>query len=199
MHEEALDALAEIALLVGVDRGPPLLPRHADDPAAEALDRGELRLRGVVGDDDRGRHAKLAGHPGDALRHVSGARGDEPVRERVGRRVQDGVRGSAELERGDGLEVLELEPDLGGSVDAQPDERRAEDRAGDSLAGCLDLRERDQKGTSTPTPRSCARRSDELGGRQVLDGDPERLEHRELVLVLAPGVQCLRAPRRAPP
>ena len=53
--------------------------------AAEPGDRVELRLRRVVGGDDRRRHALLAGDPGDTLRHVAGARRPDAVaRARLG-------------------------------------------------------------------------------------------------------------------
>ena len=64
------------------------------------------------------------------------------------------------------------------------------DGSRDALACGLDLGEWDQKSTSTPTPRSRARRDDELGRGEVLDGDPERLEDRQLVLVLASRVHA---------
>jgi hypothetical protein len=115
---EALDPVAEVALLVGVDSGPPLLPRDAHDPPAQALDGSELRLRGVVRDDDRRGDAELAGHPRDALGHVPRAGRDEPDAERLRGRAEDGVRGAAQLERGDRLEVLEFQPDLGRRIDA---------------------------------------------------------------------------------
>ena len=61
------------------DRLPPALVRHLDDLAAEPRDRVELRLRRVLGDDDRRRDAELARGPRDALRHVAGARGDDAL------------------------------------------------------------------------------------------------------------------------
>src|SRR4029453_18666814 len=65
-----------------------------------------------------------------------------------------------DLEGADGLEVLQLEPDLGGRlVQAQPDERSTGRRAGDALARGLDVGGGNQKGTSAPTPRSRARRT----------------------------------------
>ena len=47
--------------------------------------------------------------------------------------------------------------ELGGVRDLEPDERRAQDGAGDALARGLDLCERDQSCTSVPTPSSSAR------------------------------------------
>ena len=46
-------------------------------------------------------------------------------------------------------------------------------------------------------PRSRAFADDQLGGGEVLDGEPERLEHGQLVVVRAAGVRCRPAPRRA--
>ena len=80
VHEETRDVVAEVALLVGLDGRPPLLPRDADDPASQPLDGCKLRRGRVVGDDDRRRHTELTRHPGDALRHVSGARRHETLR-----------------------------------------------------------------------------------------------------------------------
>ena len=76
----------------------------------------------------------------------------------------------------------------GASSTLEPDERRADDRARDPLARGLDVGERDQK-SNLDADASLARASnDELGRGEILDGDPERLEHRQLVLVLAAGV-----------
>ena len=139
-------------------RLPPALVRHLDHRAAEPPDRIELGLRRVLGCDDRGGHAQLAGHPGDALRHVAGARRQHAAIDRAGRRRADRVGGAADLERADRLQALELEPDLGRRLrHLQPDQRRAQHDVGDALARSLDVGERDQKSTSTPTPRSRAR------------------------------------------
>jgi hypothetical protein len=63
------------------------------------------------------------------------------------------------LKAPDRLEVLELEVDLSGSVlELEPDERRANDVSRETLAGGLDLGERDHSSTSVPMPCSRARR-----------------------------------------
>ena len=158
MDEVAVDAVAEVALARRPSR-PTTRPRDAHDPAAEALDCGELRHRRVVGT------TIVAGMPSSRAIHATPCAMfpvlvvTTPSRSCVRRRAQDRVRRAAELEGADRLQVLELEPDLGGRVDLEPDERRADDGAGDSLAGALDLLERDQKSTSIPTPCSRARRT----------------------------------------
>ncbi len=160
VDEEPLHVRAQVALLVCLHGSPPLLPRHADDSPAEALDGGELARGGVVGNDDRGRDAELARHPRDALRHVPRARRHEPFRESLARRAQHGVGRPAQLEGADRLQVLELQPDLCRRVvELETHERSSDDRACDALTRRLDVRERDQKGTSTPMPCSLARRT----------------------------------------
>ena len=111
MHEEALDALDAAP---SMQRLPPVRVGHLEHLPAEARDRVELRRGGVLGHRDRRRHAELAGDPGDALRHVAGARGDQAARNerRVG--AAHAVGGAADLERVDRLQRLELAPDLGG-------------------------------------------------------------------------------------
>jgi len=67
------------------------------------------------------------------------------------------VRGAAQLEGADRLQVLELEIDLGGRVlDLEPDERCADNGSRDALPSGFDLGERDQSSTSLPMPCSTA-------------------------------------------
>ena len=113
----------------------------------------------LSGRDDRRRHAELARGPGDALRHVAGARRDDPLGGFRVRRLPDRVDGAADLERADRLQVLELEPDLRRPFDRETQERRPDRGAGDRLAGALDLGERNQNSTSVPTPCSRALRT----------------------------------------
>ena len=130
VDEVPLDALelGERLLAIRVDRGPPRLPRHAHDASTHALDGRELRLRRVVGDDDRRRNTEDTRHPGDALRHVAGAGRDHTRGELRARSAEDCVGRAAQLERADRLHALELEPDLGRRlVEVEPDERCADD------------------------------------------------------------------------
>jgi len=60
------------------------------------------------------------------------------------RGLADRARGATDLERADRLQVLELEPDLGGCVDREADERRPQRGALDRSPRALDLGERDQ-------------------------------------------------------
>ena len=145
MDEQTVDAV-EPRLL---DRLPPALVRNLDDAPAEPLDRVELRLRRVVGDDDRRRDARLPRRPGDALGHVAGAGRDHAGGDRVRRGGPDRVRRAADLERADRLQVLELQPDV---RVRQADERSAHGRARDALPRPLDLGERDQNSTVVPRP-----------------------------------------------
>ena len=140
VEEVALDAV-EAPLR---HAAPPLVVGHAEVAGAEPLDRFELRLRCVLGHDDRAGDATLARDPGDALGPVARARGeDAPVEGAFGCEAE-GVDGAPDLERRDRLEVLELEVDLGlALVGAQPDERRSQRAPGDGLVGFTDVVERD--------------------------------------------------------
>ena len=102
----------------------PLVDRDLQDLPTEPAGGAELRLRRSLGHHDRARHAELARAPGDALRHVPGARRPEAVADEFGIGHEHGVRGTAQLEGADGLEQLELEPDLRGRLGVEPDERR---------------------------------------------------------------------------
>src|SRR4029078_2515900 len=125
---------------------------------AEALDRGQLRLRRVVGHDDRARQAQLAGRPRDALAHIPRARRDTPAAQLLGVGLEDRVERAAQLERADRLQVLELQVDGAGPVgQVEPDERRAQDTAAQARAGAADLLDRDQNGTDVPAPSASAR------------------------------------------
>src|SRR5262249_37537304 len=137
---------------------PPAIECDTDHLAAEALDCVDLRAWCVVGNDDRRRHAELAGEPADTLGHVPGAGREDAAGDVLGGRLADRVGGAADLEGADRLQALELQPHLAVcDVDRELHERRPDRVARDHLAGTLDLRERDQNSTSTPTPRSRAR------------------------------------------
>ena len=136
MDEEAVEP-GEAVLL---DHLPPAVEGHLDDLAAQALDGRQLGGRRVVGHHDRGRHAELAGAPGHPLRHVAGARRVDPVAQALGTGEAHGVGGAAQLEGADGLQVLQLEPDLPRRVvHVQAHQRRAEGDSGQPLAGGPDL------------------------------------------------------------
>ena len=106
-----------------------------------ALDPVELRLRRVVGDDDRRRDAGLARRPGDALRHVPGARRDDAAGELARpRRLRIAFVAPRILNDADRLQVLELQPDVrcraGGRAASGPPRRRsARARASISASG----------------------------------------------------------------
>ena len=91
-----MDEQAVNALLAPVDHGlPPLLMGHEDDLGAERFDPVELRAWRVCRSDCAGPHACLPRRPGDSLRHVAGARGDDAVRELAGRRRPHGRQRAA--------------------------------------------------------------------------------------------------------
>src|SRR5581483_4749541 len=143
-----------------LERLPPALERHLDRPAAQPLDRRHLRLRRVLGDDDRRPHARLAGRPGNPLCHVARARGDDARADRLRSRRTHRVDGAPDLERADRLHALELRPQLARRLGClQPDERRPHGSAGDRLPGTADGVERDQNSTVSPRPVSRARRT----------------------------------------
>src|SRR5437867_4245886 len=99
VHEEAIDALA----LVRAERVEPLVVRHGNDRAAEALDRLDLRRGSAIGYDDRARDAQPTSVPRDTLRHVPGARGPHAPRELLARDLRHLVARAADLERADRL------------------------------------------------------------------------------------------------
>src|SRR5262245_37878184 len=137
----------------------PLVERDRDHVGTQAPDRRDLGLGSRVRKDHGAVHPEPLRPPRDALRHVSGARGPHAVLELFGRGEQERVARAAQLEGADRLEVLELEVDLRRRVlELEADERRADDRAGQALAGSFDLGQRDHKATAVPTPSSSARR-----------------------------------------
>ncbi len=185
-----VDALeiGERILAIRVDRGPPRLPRHAHDASTHSLDGCELRLRRVVGDDDRRRDTEDTRHPGDALGHVAGAGRDHTRRELRARRAEDCVGRSAQLEGADRLHALELEPDLGRRlVEVEPDERCADDRRRDPRPRGLDLVERDQNSTSLPTPCSRARRTTSSADARSSTASPSDLKSVSSSSLARPG------------
>ena len=89
---------------------------------------------------------------------------------------------AAELERADRLQALELEPDLAGRVDVEPHERAGPDGdAGGDRPRALD---RGRAGSERRPRRRCPARApgstQSVGGGEVLDREPERLEERQL-------------------
>ena len=164
-HRRVLDRVHEQSVqpveVAGDDDVPPGVVRDLQHPAAQPLDRGDLGLGRVIGHDDSGRDAELARRPGDALGHVPRAGGDQALGPRAGRREHDRVGRAADLERVDGLQVLQLEVDLGrGVLDVQAHQRRADHRTGDPRPRGLDLRQLDHDAapsassiTMPPPPR----------------------------------------------
>ena len=108
----------------------------------------------VIGRDDGRGDSQLPCDPADALRHVARARGPDTRPPFLRVRLADRARRAPQLEGADRLQALELEPDLAGCLDLEPDERARRDGIGRDRACPLDRVERDQNGTSVPTPRS---------------------------------------------
>ena len=97
------------------------------------------------GNDHGAGNAALPGAPGESLSHVARADRPDPVRQVLRGKLGHRVVRAPDLERADGLEVFELEIDLGRQVvGAQPDQRRADDRSGNPVPGRLDLLQRDR-------------------------------------------------------
>ena len=95
----------------------------------------------------------------------------------------------AQLERPNGLKVLELEIDLPALVTLRRTERRADDRTRNSLARRADVVQRRRAQSSSRSPPSSTerpRRSDRLvinviRGGKILDRQSKRLEQRDLL------------------
>ena len=83
------------------------------------------------------------------------------------------------------MQALELQPDLARRLDVETDEGGRRDEVGGDRARPLDRLERDQNSTSVPSPRCRALLDAERRGGEILDGEPERLEHGQLVGVPA--------------
>ena len=178
VDEEAVDAV-ERGLL---HRLPPALERHLDHAAAEPLDRVELRLRRVVGDDDRRRDARLARRPGDALRHVARARRDDARASSSGVRLRIAFVAPRILNEPIGWRFSSFSQISSAPRRRQPDERRPDRRARDPSRARARISSSGIKTRpSCPAPVSSRAAHDVLGGGEVLDGDAERLEHRELL------------------
>ncbi len=171
VDEEPLDAGVGARL----HRLPPRVERHRDDRPAQTGDRLELRRRGVVGRDDDRRYAELARDPANALGHVPGARRPDAVPPLVRRGLADRACGAAELERADGLQALELEPDLARRLDVEPDERARGDDVRGHRACALDRFEGDQNGTSSPTPCALARSTQSAAAARSSTASPSDL------------------------
>jgi hypothetical protein len=117
---------------------PALIVRSFDDLAAETADGVELGLRGGFDHEDLRRDAGAASGEGHTLSCVAGADGPDSAAALVFREKADSVPGSTNFEGADGLQALELEPDFGGAVVVEADERGADGGLVDVLAGLVD-------------------------------------------------------------
>lgn len=91
-----------------------------DDVSAAVLRGEELGLGGVIGHDDGGGDAHGFGGPGDGLRMVTGADGDDAFGAIGFRDLAEEVRGAADFEGARGLEVFALEEAGGTGKTVQP-------------------------------------------------------------------------------
>ena len=128
-----------------VQRLPGHVVRHGNERRAERPHPVDLRCRRGLDRDDGARHAGLSRRVGDALPGVSGADRPDATRALRLREHGHGVGGAAQLVGVDRLQVLELQPDVRiAGAELQPDERRADDGAGDALARVADLGQLDR-------------------------------------------------------
>src|SRR5207244_6093839 len=99
--------------------------------------------------------------PGGALGHVAGAGNKGAFGQLRLRHPAHRISGTANLERSDGLEVLQLEIDLGGSIpDVEPQQRGANGHLGDDRLRSTDVLDTEPRrlhiGTVWPVPGSRA-------------------------------------------
>src|SRR5262245_55597868 len=95
---------------------PPLVKRDFDNAPAESLDRFDLRVGRSSGRDHCARNAKPARAPRHTLGHVTCRRRNDSALELLRWQVKNCIRGAANLERSNRLQVFELEVDLGRSI-----------------------------------------------------------------------------------
>jgi hypothetical protein len=117
---------------------PALIPGSFDDLAAETADGIELGLRSGFDHEDLAGHACAASGEGHTLGSVAGADGPHAAAALVFGEKADGVPGSANFEGADGLQVLQLEINVGGAVVVEADERGADGGLVDVPAGLVD-------------------------------------------------------------
>ena len=127
----------EVGIAVRDDDAPPVVKRNLDDLGAESFDRVQFVAGGAVGHDDMARNSHFPRAPRDPLRHVAGAGGVDSVGEAFPRGLEHHIAGAADFERSNGLKILELQVDIGRSVDIQPYEGSANGGSGETLAGSL--------------------------------------------------------------
>ena len=124
------------------------------------------------------RHARLARGPGDALRHVPGARRDDAVGELGRRRGAHRRQRAAQLEPADRLQALELQPDprssrAGRAACAARRRRSAPARGGSPRAGSI-------SSLCFASSVSWVRTVQSSGNMLVLDQPGEQLDRRAL-------------------
>src|SRR5262245_31345337 len=93
---------------------PPALERCQDDTRAETFDGRKLGLRCRRRRDHGAGYAEFPRTPRDTLRHVAGRSREHPTLKLGRGHGRHDIRGAANLERANRLQVLELEPDAAG-------------------------------------------------------------------------------------
>src|SRR5215472_8203844 len=90
-------------------RLPPLSEWNLDYPPSHALDRTSLSRRGSVGSNDCGWNAEPLCAECNALCHVPRGRGKQSATQLLLRSMRDHVRRAPNLERANGLQILQLQ------------------------------------------------------------------------------------------
>ena len=129
----------------GVDPGigpllkslPPALEGNLDHPSVQASDGIELGLRCGFRRDDRTGNSQLACPPGHPLCHVPCGRRQHTALELLGRKVSDRIRGAADLERANRLEILQLQIDIRRQIKAVQSNQRRAQRDANGFPPCM--------------------------------------------------------------
>src|SRR5262249_31078347 len=124
MNINGIDARISAAF----ERLPPLVERDFDDPGTQPLNGLELGFRSRFSGYYGASNAEIASFPGHALSHVARRGGKNPAAELLCRNVADCIGRSANLERPDGLQVLELEIYLGRRISSVELDQGSPDR-----------------------------------------------------------------------
>src|SRR3989442_5751330 len=125
------------------ERLPPTIERNRDHAPSEPLDGPHLCFGRGIRSDHRASNAQPAGVPGNPLRHVSGAGGEDALGQLSSGHQVHGRGGAPDLEGPDGLQVFELQEDLSGRIPhVQAHQWRSDGGAGDQPAGSTNILER---------------------------------------------------------
>src|SRR5690242_2899458 len=119
-------------------RFPPLVKRNLDHASPESLDRFEFRSGRSRRRDDGAGNAELARTPRDTLGHVPCRSGDYTALELLRLQPRNRIRGPADLERSNRLEILQFQVDLSRRIrKIETNKRRADRSIGNHTARVL--------------------------------------------------------------